>query len=1562
MSNDTTYYFPWVRKGLNDSAAEQDILGDLSNSDSLLKQRPTLLITADYQITPPENENSGNSATPLSVTKEIQFVSPGDVLKVSVNAILKTVPAEEEQGFTCQFYPYIEFWEPDFPWRYTPAQPNNNKLSPWLALLVCEESACAVRRLDDGSPYVSLNISEENRYKRIFLSPRDTWKTAHAQSISQTEPEFSRLIALRRFGEENDLTAETDYVAFLVPSFETGRLRGLGFGDDALEDIPAQAPAWEESLALQKSKHPQRPLDFPVYYSWNFKTGGDSFEALVKKLKKAEGLKAENKIDVSRMGNGFDYDILDVVPERKVIGMPAATKVSGNAAGRPFPSATVNGERTLYERLKLLMDNSPVFKENLAEITSAVNAVGKVFESPAFQNDNSLYASELTLIASSIGTVYERLNNSVFTVNSPQLVENMANIVTNAESIREILKIQKPTGSQASFVANYVQNFSPSGASPIKGAGANVEISDKISVSQQSDVANYVQNFSPSGASPIKGAGTNVEISDKIPVSQQSEKTFVSATELAVIKSSLTHINEALKVFKLVNSNSVEVGDDDPWVTPPMYGGKHIMATHIKDLKDGTVYSEDAPEWMSQLNLDIHYRAAAGLGKRTVQIHQEEFVNRAWKQVEAVNALNYELYKRLLSVNTNDALKDKVLGTGQQYNAHYIARMMRYLSSMKNAQLEGGLSMKQILQDSNIPTSFASASFQHLADDIAERVPRLNADTIMQNIAKDQIFSNMPDFDHVLTSIGQLYSKKHPHRFVPTVLDNEQMKNIAPLLLAKISPYFKVELNTNTKNNIANYFRFTPKPINHSVENNANYIFAPNYKLKRYNDFFKDMLRGWTLSGPFTNDYWSGRFSNRMPYVATSGAYAPAPAGRRRYCTNFLNQSELGKPIYSEIHRGIEAFLDSGKTEHLCYGYTSDRVEYLGMTSSISSSDDYCIEQRSCAKRYGKANVIVLSDSEFEKMFYEKDCIVRLGGEDGYYFVPKRILRNYSYSDTTIRSFVHLPDSYSEGDINSADNYIEAQVVRKYAEYQSSMGIPEYTSYSESYKGVPILVDPAPTTSNQLFTGGRGKYWYNPSQLYYPLLWKIFELWRDPNQKVERKGKEYSYINKYYDKDIFCNTLINHIRPAKGISPVFDLKKNHIVLMKYYPCRSTSYDRKEYEFLHNITEYLFEVPDHIELNVDRFTQLGGKVIYLDKGYDYMYHCLRKVVNNHTRQEWSKHSCYIEPWYEFHKTLKKLNGQISITQNQQASAAININPDAIEQWRASADHSEAYERMKEVAETYYAEFFANNEGGEQLRGEYIEELLQSKYPILAYPIFPEPAYHYLKMFSEKFFIPCVDELPDHSVALFLSNEAFTEAYLCGMNTEMGRELLWREYPTDQRGSYFRKFWDSETTAEDIHKKNFFDIKPLHTWTGGKLGSHHEDSKTGLLLFLIKGNLLKQFPSTQVFLHRAKGTYNAAAKTGTLAFDFSLAEEFRITKPIIQAYMREDIYLVGFKMEFNRAVGNPSIGDYGYFLAFKEDVQDLNFDYEDMSAANDAADVANILKNDPTLYGKHLSLFI
>ena len=391
---------------------------------------------------------------------------------------------------------------------------------------------------------------------------------------------------------------------------------------------------------------------------------------------------------------------------------------------------------------------------------------------------------------------------------------------------------------------------------------------------------------------------------------------------------------------------------------------------------------------------------------------------------------------------------------------------------------------------------------------------------------------------------------------------------------------------------------------------------------------------------------------------------------------------------------------------------------------------------------------------------------------------------------------------------------------------------------------------------------------------------------------------------------------------------------------------------------HKVSKYLFDEPDYVVLDLNAFASRGGRIINYETGYDFVYDLLWR-----TKRRPDKQSDYemFKPWHELHEKARTLNEKIDKIQGKQPPPASAPAQKDIEAWQDGIDHSDLYDRMREVAETYYAEFFADNEEGEKLREKYITELLHSKYPAMAYPIFPEPAYYYLKMFSEKFFIPAIDEIPDDSVALFLSNEAFTEAYLCGMNTEMGKELLWREYPTDQRGSYFRKFWDSETSKEDIHNENFFDITPLHTWTSGNLGSHHMESKDQLLLFAIKGKLMRKFPSTQVFLHKATGTYNAASQEGTIKFDTPLLDEKHIIRPITQAYIREDILLLGFKKSFNDALGDPEKNNFGYFLTFLEDVQDLNFQDEDTSEEKNSADVANTLTKRPTLFGKHLSLF-
>ncbi len=87
------------------------------------------------------------------------------------------------------------------------------------------------------------------------------------------------------------------------------------------------------------------------------------------------------------------------------------------------------------------------------------------------------------------------------------------------------------------------------------------------------------------------------------------------------------------------------------------------------------------------------------------------------------------------------------------------------------------------------------------------------------------------------------------------------------------------------------------------------------------------------------------------------------------------------------------------------------------------------------------------------------------------------------------------------------------------------------------------------------------------------------------------------------------------------------------------------------------------------------------------------------------------------------------------------------------------------------------------------------------PAMAYPDFDDPMYEPLRDISSELLLPNLNLLPDNSITLLESNPPFIEAYLSGLNYEFGKELLWREYPTDRRGSYFRQFWDTRGIIAD-----------------------------------------------------------------------------------------------------------------------------------------------------------------
>jgi hypothetical protein len=102
--------------------------------------------------------------------------------------------------------------------------------------------------------------------------------------------------------------------------------------------------------------------------------------------------------------------------------------------------------------------------------------------------------------------------------------------------------------------------------------------------------------------------------------------------------------------------------------------------------------------------------------------------------------------------------------------------------------------------------------------------------------------------------------------------------------------------------------------------------------------------------------------------------------------------------------------------------------------------------------------------------------------------------------------------------------------------------------------------------------------------------------------------------------------------------------------------------------------------------------------------------------------------------------------------------------------------------------------------------------------MAYPEFDIPMYKPLIDISADLFLPNINYVSQNSISLLETNQEFIEAYMVGLNHEFARELLWREYPTDQRGSYFRQFWDVSDflyDEKDLISLTKIAIKKLYT---------------------------------------------------------------------------------------------------------------------------------------------------
>ena len=249
MSDPTLVFLPWVDRG-----------GAADRPPDVRDAHPASEVTTTAAV-------AVNGSQPVPMP--IRIMGPGEVTAIAPQQIIRTDPAPGTRTFESNYLALVEFDEPSLPWLFTPASALAGQLRPWLCLVVVAVGP-GVRLDPPGrSPLPVLRIGPPAQPHVELPDLDDSWAWAHAQvaPADTTGPALTAALGgdparnLSRLVCGRLLSAQTEYLACVVPTFEAGRRAGLG--DDT---AGAQGPAW--TLAPDMD-----PVELPVYHHWRFATG-----------------------------------------------------------------------------------------------------------------------------------------------------------------------------------------------------------------------------------------------------------------------------------------------------------------------------------------------------------------------------------------------------------------------------------------------------------------------------------------------------------------------------------------------------------------------------------------------------------------------------------------------------------------------------------------------------------------------------------------------------------------------------------------------------------------------------------------------------------------------------------------------------------------------------------------------------------------------------------------------------------------------------------------------------------------------------------------------------------------------------------------------------------------------------------------------------------------------------------------------------------------------------------------------------------------------------------------
>jgi hypothetical protein len=228
------------------------------------------------------------------------------VIGIDPRQVARTEPPAGTGNFEANDLAAVEFDNPDLPWLFTPAAADGQgRVRPWIVLVVVRKQDGVRLRPARTELLPVLEIGAPAVPSQELPDLADSWAWAHAQlgwGKGATEDDLRNVLATRpelsvsRLLSPRLLKANTEYIACVVPAFESGRLAGLGDAPDANASL---TPAWKVG--------PNAPgnVTLPVYYHWEFRTGTrEDFESIVARLQPGDfsGMVGRRPMDISAPG------------------------------------------------------------------------------------------------------------------------------------------------------------------------------------------------------------------------------------------------------------------------------------------------------------------------------------------------------------------------------------------------------------------------------------------------------------------------------------------------------------------------------------------------------------------------------------------------------------------------------------------------------------------------------------------------------------------------------------------------------------------------------------------------------------------------------------------------------------------------------------------------------------------------------------------------------------------------------------------------------------------------------------------------------------------------------------------------------------------------------------------------------------------------------------------------------------------------------------------------------------------------------------------------------------